>query len=288
LIDLRNESFSAEIQERGAELTSLATASHQYVWQGDPAWWTGRAPILFPIVGTLKDGAYTHEGKRYSQPGHGFARVSDFAVARRDESTADFRLVSNTKTRESYPFDFALTVSFRLKSDGIAVTYKVENTGTLRMLFSIGSHPGFPVPFAGGTVDDYYVQFSTREKDERFFVIPKGGLIDPARTEKAFGPENRIRLSKTIFDRGALVFKNVKSTSFSLKNDLNTHSITVLTEGAPYLGLWAAPGAPYVCVEPWHGVSDGTNATGVLSEKEGILTLAPGQTFETGYRVLIS
>jgi galactose mutarotase-like enzyme len=214
--------------------------------------------------------------------------VSDFAVAHHDDHSADLRLVSNAKTRESYPFDFALTVSFRLKSDGIAVTYKVENTGTSRMLFSIGSHPGFAVPFAGGTVDDYFVQFNTREKDERFFITPKSGLIDPARTEKAFGPENKIRLSKTIFDRGALVFKAVTSTSFSLRNDLNTHSITVLTEGAPYLGLWAAPGAPYVCIEPWHGVNDGTNATGVLSEKEGILALAPGKTFETGYRILIS
>ena len=288
MIDLRNESFSAEILERGAELTSLATASHQYVWQGDPAWWSGHAPILFPIVGTLKDGSYTHDGKRYALPGHGFARLSDFTVAHREDHSADLRLVSSATTRESYPFDFALTVSFKLKSDGLAVTYKVENTGTGRMLFSIGSHPGFAVPFAGGTVDDYYVQFNAPEKDERFFINPNGGLIDPSRTEKAFGPGNRIRLSRSIFDRGALVFKHPRSTSFSLRNDLNTHSITVLTEGAPYLGLWAAAGAPYVCIEPWHGVNDGTNATGVLSEKEGILALAPGKAFETGYRVIVT
>jgi galactose mutarotase-like enzyme len=258
------------------------------MWGGDPAWWSGRAPILFPIVGTLKDGAYTHEGKRYSLPGHGFARVSDFTVARRDESSADLALVSSPQTRESYPFDFVLTVSFRLKADGLAVTYKVENTGASGMLFSIGSHPGFPVPFAGGTIDDYYVQFNRPEKDERFFINPKGGLVDPAHTEEAFAAGNRIRLSTTIFDRGALVFKHPRSNSFSLRNDLNSHSITVLTEGAPYLGLWAAPSAPYVCIEPWHGVNDGTDATGVLSEKEGILPLEPGRAFQTGYRIVIN
>jgi galactose mutarotase-like enzyme len=287
-VDLKNDSFSASIFEKGAELASLAAGGRQYVWQGDPAWWSGRAPVLFPVVGTLKDGAYTHDGKRYTLPGHGFARLNDFAVTRREETSADFKLVSNTRTRESYPFDFALTVSFRLKSDGLAVMYKVENAGSARMLFSLGSHPGFNLPFAGGTMDDYYVQFNKPEKDERFFIIPKGGLIDPAHTEKVFGAGNTIRLSKTIFERGALVFKHPKSTSFSLRNDLDSHSLTVFTEGAPYLGLWAAAGAPYVCIEPWHGVNDSTDASGVLSEKEGILPLEPGKAFETGYRILIS
>ena len=288
-LELGNHSYRATVFEKGAELAGLSSADgRQYVWQGDPAWWSGRAPILFPIVGTLKDGGYTHGGTRYALPGHGFARVSDFTVARRDAASADFRLVSSASTRESYPFDFALTVSFRLKADGLAVTYSVENTGSGTMLFSLGSHPGFNVPFAGGTIDDYYVQFNKPEKDERFFINPKGGLIDPALTEKAFAPGNRIRLSRTVFDRGALVFKHPRSTSFSLKNDLNSHSIAVLTEGAPYLGLWAAAGAPYVCIEPWHGVNDSTAATGVLSEKEGILALDPGKTFETGYRILVS
>jgi galactose mutarotase-like enzyme len=288
-IVLGNESFSATIRERGAELSRLASREgREYIWDGDPAWWTGRAPILFPIVGSLKDGSFTHEGRRYSLPNHGFARISDFAVTGMTGTSAELRLASSPATRESYPFEFSLSVSFRLKADGVAVMYRVENTGAGRMFFSIGSHPGFRVPFAGGTIDDYYVQFDKPEKDERWFIVPSDGLIDAARTEKVFQPGNRIRLSKTVFDRGALVFKHPRSGSFSLRNDPNAHAITVLTEGAPYLGIWAKAGAPYVCIEPWHGIADSTESSGVLSEKEGILSLAPRGAFETGYRIIVS
>ena len=289
-ITLGNSAYTATVFEKGAELASLRAAAdgREYLWNGDPAWWTGRAPILFPIVGTLKDGTYTHEGRSYSLPGHGFARISDFVVARSDETFASLRLDSSARTRESYPFDFSLTVDFRLKNDGVSVMYRLRNTGAVAMLYSIGSHPGFMVPFAGGTIDDYFVQFDQTERDERWFIVPQNGLIEAGRTEPAFEAGKRIRLSKTIFDRGALVFKHPRSTSFSLRNDLNGHSVTVLTEGAPYLGIWAKPGAPYVCIEPWHGIADSTDSTGVLAQKEGILTLEAGQTFETGYRVIIA
>jgi len=287
---LGNEAYTATIFEKGAELASLASAAsgREYIWNGDPAVWAGRAPLLFPVVGSLKDGAYTHEGSRYTLPGHGFARITDFAALRNDGSAAELQLQSSAKTRESYPFDFTLTVTYRLKADGIAVLYRVENTGRGRMLFSIGSHPGFTVPFAGGAIDDYFVLFDRAERDERWFIVPGNGLIDAARTEPVFENGNRIRLSKTVFDRGALVFKRPRSASFSLRNDLNAHSVTVLTEGAPYLGIWARPGAPYVCIEPWHGIADSADSTGILSEKEGILTLGPGRVFETGYRVIVA
>lgn len=286
-VTLRNAAYSATVFEKGAELASLASVAkrREYIWIGDPAWWTGRAPILFPVVGCLKDGSYSHEGRRYSLPGHGFVRISDFAVVGRDETSAALRLESGPRTRESYPFDFALTVDFRLKSDGISIMYRVKNTGRARMLFSIGSHPGFMVPFADGTIDDYYVQFDQTERDERWFI--KDNLIDAAHTERAFEGGRRIRLSKTVFDRGALVFKHPRSTGFSLRNDLNDHAVTVLTEGAPYLGIWAKAGAPYVCIEPWHGIADSTDSSGLLAEKDGILNLGTGESFETGYRIQI-
>ncbi len=288
-VTLRNRFFAATIFERGAELASLVSASGtEHIWNGDPAWWTGRAPILFPIVGSLRGGSYTHEGRRYSLPNHGFGRISDFTVTGTSGTGAELRLAADEDTRRVYPFEFALTVAFRLKNDGIAVTYRVENTGAGPLLFSLGSHPGFMVPFAGGTIDDYYVQLDRVERDERWFVVPDTGLIDAHRTEPVFTDGNRIRLSKTVFDRGALVFKHPRSRTFSLRNDLNEHAVTVITEGAPYLGIWAKPGAPYVCIEPWHGIADSTEFSGTLSEKEGIIALGPGRSFETGYRILIT
>ncbi len=288
-VTLRNRAFTATILERGAELASLRSAAGtEYIWNGDAAWWTGRAPILFPIVGSLRDGSYTHEGRRYSLPNHGFARISDFTVTGSAGTSAELRLSANEATRQVFPFEFALTVAFRLKNDGIAVTYRVENTGTGPLYFSIGSHPGFVVPFAGGTIDDYFVEFDRVERDERWFVVPATGLIDAHTTEPAFSDGNRIRLSRTVFDRGALVFKHPRSRTFSLRNGVNGHAVRVITEGAPYLGIWAKAGAPYVCIEPWHGIADSTEFAGTLSEKEGIQAMDPGRSFETGYRILIT
>jgi galactose mutarotase-like enzyme len=285
---LKNGVFGAKIMEKGAELKSLASlaSGQEYLWPGDPAWWTGSAPVLFPIVGSLRNGTYTHEGHSYALSNHGFARGSEFAVERETDQSAMFLLASSPATRSNYPFDFELRVGFTLQTDGMAVTYTVLNTGKSRMYFSIGSHPGFVVPFAGGALENYYVLFDREESAERWFI--KDGLIDAGRTLPVFDTTRMIGISRSVFDEGGLVFKHLRSRSFSLRNSINAHSVTVVTEGAPYFALWAKPGAPYVCIEPWHGISDSTDASGVLAEKEGILFLDPHGSFETGYRIVIS
>jgi galactose mutarotase-like enzyme len=287
-VTLSSDGFTVEIAELGAELRSLRGADgREYLWNGDPAFWKGRAPILFPIVGMLKDGAYTHEGKRYELPGHGLARTSTFSVTKRGDDTAAFELASSPESRTRFPFDFRLLAEYRARPDGVAVRYQVTNPGTVPLLFSIGSHPGFMVPFDGGSIDEYFVELDQPEKDERFFITKENGLIDPRHVEPVFQDGRRIHLSKSTFDRGAIVLKHPRSRVFRLRSSRSPKSVTMLTEGAPYLGIWAAPGAPYVCLEPWHGIADGTDADGELARKEGIVSLAPGRSFETGYRVTI-
>ena len=284
---IKNGIYSATISQAGAELKSLADLStgKEYIWHGDPAWWNGSAPVLFPIVGGLRDGAYTFEGNTYKLGNHGFARASQFSVAREGADSAELILTSSAKTREAYPFDFTLAVAFGLERSGLSVRYTVTNTGPRRMYFSIGSHPAFVVPFAGGALENYYVLFDHDEDIERWFI--KDNLVVADKTEEVFENSRIISISRTLFDRGALVFKSPRSHEFTIKSSLTPHFIKVATEGAPYLGIWGKPSGPFVCLEPWHGVADSTNASGNLVEKEGILGLEPRGTFTTGYRIEI-
>ena len=287
MITLTNGLWSARIAEMGAELKSMTDLSsgQEYMWSGDPAWWNGSAPVLFPVIGGLKAGEYSYEGRSYKLPSHGFARGSEFAVTRVGGDSGELTLTSSPKTREAYPFDFLLTVTFQLERAGMAVRYDVANTGAARMYFSIGSHPAFVVPFAGGTLENYYVLFEREENLERWFF--KDGMVVAGKTEDVFENSRAISLSRTMFDQGIMIFKHPVSKEFTIANSRNSRAITVTTDGVPYLGIWSKPGAPFLCIEPWHGIPDMSDTSGSLVDKEGILSLEPRATFATGYRVQI-
>jgi galactose mutarotase-like enzyme len=288
MISLGNGYWNARVSEKGAELKSLycAETGFEHAWNGDPAWWNGSAPVLFPVIGGLKGGEYRYGGKTYKLPSHGFARTSDFEVLRADADRAELRLASSAATREAYPFDFELLVSFSLTRSGIDVGYRVRNAGGADMLFSIGSHPAFVVPFAGGTLENYYILFDSAEELERWFF--KDGVVEAGRTGEALENSRVINLTRRCFDEGIMIFKAPRSRVFAIANGRNSRTVKVITEGVPYFGVWSKPGgAPFVCVEPWHGLPDMSDASGELAEKEGILKLPPSGEFRTGYRVEI-
>jgi galactose mutarotase-like enzyme len=289
MITLRSGRWGAQISEMGAELKSLAdlTSGQEYIWNGDPAWWNGSAPVLFPVIGGLKGGEYSYEGKTYKLPSHGFARGCQFAVTRAGGDGAELTLASSPKTREGFPFDFLFKVSFQLEHAEISIRYDVENTGSARMYFSVGSHPAFVVPFAGGALENYYVVFEKEENLERWFF--KDGMIVAGKTEEVFENSRIINLSRTMFDQGIMIFKHPVSREFTIAHSRSSRAIIVSTDGVPYLGIWSKPGgAPFLCIEPWHGIPDMSDTTGSLVDKEGILILEPRATFSTGYRVQIT
>jgi len=289
MITLRNGLWGARVSEAGAELKSLAFLpdGREHIWNGDPAWWNGSAPVLFPVIGGLKGGQYAYEGKTYALPSHGFARGSQFEVTHAGADSASLTLVSSAKTREVYPFDFNLKVSFQLERAGISVRYEVTNTGSGRMLFSIGSHPAFVVPFAGGALENYYVLFEQEEELERWFF--KDGIITAGRTAEVLENRRVLSLTRSCFNDGIMIFKHPRSREFTLANSLNSHAVKVITDGVPYVGVWAKPGGcPFVCIEPWHGIPDMSDTSGNLADKEGILALEPRGVFSTGYRVEIT
>jgi galactose mutarotase-like enzyme len=288
MITIRNGTWAAKISEAGAELKNLTDLStgQEYMWQADPAWWAGTAPVLFPIIGGLKEGAYSLEGRQYKLPSHGFARVSEFSVSRAGADSAELTLIASPKTRENYPFEFALKVSFALEHAGLAVRYEVTNTGTGQMLFSIGSHPAFNLPFAGGALENYYVLFEKEEELVRWFF--KDGMVEAGKTAEAFDNARVISIGRGTFDQGIMIFKHPASREFTIANSRNSRAIKVVTEGVPYLGIWSKPGgAPFLCIEPWHGIPDMSDTSGNLAEKEGIMSLEPRAVFATGYRVEI-
>ncbi len=270
----------------GAELKSLVDneSGIEYLWQADPTYWGRSAPILFPIVGRLKDDEYVVDGVTYSLPQHGFARDSVFEIVENGDGRVVLELKSNAETRKVYPYDFGLRVAYRLSENRLEITYSVTNSGTGPMNFSIGSHPAFNIPFGGGQYTDYFIEFEEEETLECYGVA--NGLIS-AETPRAMTNGNTIPLTKTLFDAGALVFKGLRSKNILIGNRRDEKCIAVATGGAPFLGIWSKPGAPYVCIEPWFGIADSTDAGHDFSSKEGILSLLVGKTFETTYSISI-
>lgn len=270
----------------GAELKGLKELDSgiEYIWQSDPAWWGGAAPILFPIIGGLKNGSYTFGGKTYAMPGHGIVRKKAWAICRTSADSATFQTESDGETRELYPFDFNLKVHYELKGKSLSVRYEVANTGNATMYFSIGSHPAFNIPFAGGYMENYYFHFSQAEKLERYF-FSKGMHLNE--TEPVFDNSRQIFLNKRLFDRGPIIFKKPASKAVTIMNSRNPKRIRVSTEGVPYLALWAPPGAPFACIEPWFGVPDNIDTDGEFTTKEGILSLDAKGTFNTTYCIEI-
>lgn len=279
------------IARRGAELRSLtdhpgaAGVAEEFIWQRDPAVWGDSAPILFPVVGRLKDGSYTHAGRRYRLPIHGFARFHDFAVQELRADSATLVLRDSPATRAVYPFAFELTLQYTLDEHCLHLRCQVRNPGTETLLFSLGLHPGLAIPPTARGLADWSLLFDAEEAAHCWRL--DGDLLarDPA--PLTFAGPRRIALSPTLFDDDALIFRQLRSRHVRLVHRSGRVRASVATGGAPSLGLWARPGAQYVCIEPWHGHDDDAGVTGELADKPGIVSLAPGAVFSTTCAICI-
>jgi galactose mutarotase-like enzyme len=278
---IENDILKIAIQARGAELNSIfhKTNRMEYMWNGDPAYWGKKSPVLFPIVGTLKEDHYYFEAKPYLLSRHGFARESDFIVTEQTETGIRFSLGSTSKTLKQYPFEFLFSITYTLLNNRLSVTYTVKNEGASDMYFSVGGHPAFKVPLAEGTrYEDYYLEFETTEHSDRW-PISKDGLIE-TESVPLLEDTNNLPLTKELFSADALVFKGLSSSSVSLKSDKTSHGLHFDFTGFPYLGIWAANMADFVCIEPWCGIADSVLSQQLLTEKEGIIKLERGGRFE--------
>lgn len=284
-VQIENEFLIATIAEDGAELISLKSKKNniEYIWQGDPAFWGRHAPVLFPVVGRLKDDQYTYQNQTYPMSQHGFARDSLFNVIEHGTELVSLSLKSNKETKKVYPFDFELILSYLLEENNLVVRYQVENTGASDMYFSIGGHPAFNVPLESGlTFDDYYLSFSPKKSRTQ---IPLAGPFADFE-HKTLGQTNTsLDIRRELFNEDAIIFETKGANAFTIETDEGAHSISLSYTDMPYVGIWSPypQEAPFVCIEPWCGIADEVNATGNLVDKKGINTLAASDIFKTQY-----
>jgi len=272
---IENDFLTVGVNPFGAELWSVVSkkSGKEYIWQGNPEIWNGRAPVLFPICGRLSGDSYEYGGKRYSLPKHGFARRNQFEITLYDSNSATLALRSNNKFKNVYPFDFELYVRFVLDGRTLKTIYTVVNSDSDKMYFSIGAHPAYNVEIGGSVV------FSEKGRIETLLTNSAGLVISDKRKLLAECDDTLV-LDGHNFDDDALIFEAPKSESVEVKDPDGKTAVKMTYGKVPYLLLWSKPGAPYVCVEPWHGIPDFDDGDRPFEEKRAIVAVESGKEFE--------
>ncbi len=288
-ITIQNKQLKLTVDTLGAQMMSFKTASgREYLWQGDPAYWTGRAPTLFPFIGRLMDGKYSYDGKEYPMGGHGFAKISEFSVAEQGSDRLVLELSATKELMERYPFDFTFRVIYQLRENTLDVTYSVDNHGQNTMYFAVGGHPGFRVPFAEGErFEDYRMEFSQECHPDRILF---GSHVLVSGEEQYALEENRILpLRHDLFDDDAIILKNM-AREVTLKSMTSGSSVRVSYPDMPYVGFWHKPktDAPYVCIEPWSSLTGREDVVEDISCRSDFLHLEPGKHYENTWAVTIT
>ena len=280
MITIKNEMLTVSVNPFGAELSSIKNneSGREYMWQGDPTVWNGRSPILFPIVGRLKNDSFSYDDKIYALPKHGFARRNAFEVISAEADRAVFMLTDTDVTRRVYPFSFRLTAEYTLSGKTVTVTNTVHNSGAEIMYFSFGAHPAFNIHVGDS------VKFSEKEM-LHLCLLNDYGLVTG---ETVYAENtNEIVIDAHIFDKDALFFANPKNTSAKIVTKEGEEILEMSYGNVPFLGLWAKPNAPYICIEPWHGICDSDTVSGRIEEKPHILALVPEKDFVFRYTITI-
>lgn len=279
---ISNSNLTAQIKHFGAELFSLKnSANKEYIWEGNPAFWGKHSPILFPIVGTLKNNSYLYNEDEYHLSRHGFAREMEFKLIEKSEKSATFSLISSVETRKVYPFDFELQICYSLEENKLNINYKVINKNEIAMPFSIGAHPALALP---GNFEEYSLEFQQAETLK--YSLLEEGLISNNSNEIPL-KNRKLGLNYKLFERDALVFKTLESKSITiLKN--NVPLLKVNFTDFPNLGIWTVKNAPFLCIEPWFGYSDTLVEYADLSKKEGIQLLEKNEVFKSNFSIEIA
>lgn len=288
MFTLENESLKVTIKLKGAELDSIHNKLNKidYLWSGDATYWGKKSPVLFPIVGSLKNNTSFVNDKSLHLTRHGFARDAEFFVTEESNDAITLSLESNEDTLQVYPFHFRFDITYTLKDSTLSVTYLVRNTGDDDLFFSVGGHPAFKLPLDESmTYGDYYLEFNKKETAGRW-PINDEGLIE-TRSTPLLNASNHLQLSRELFYQDAVVLKGLQSHKVLLKADNSAVGLELDFTGFPYLGLWAAKGADFLCIEPWCGVTDTAATDQQFASKEGINHLLPAETFERTWAVTV-
>ena len=283
---ISNGIVSAAISPRGAELRSIRKGGFEYMWQNEPDHPSGIAPVLFPICGNLFQGRYTFDGREYEMPGHGFAKTKLFSVERSTDGTrATFTLESNDATRAMYPFDFTLSIAFRLDGQTLHVQATVRNNGAMVMPFAYGAHPGFNVPLEGkGNFEDWFLEFGPGTHPNAI-EFGRGGFITGRKHNFPLGNGAILPLRHDLFNHKGL-FLDQAGSEVSIRSEKSSHSITVRFPDMRHVGFWHAPGdVPFLCIEPWSGLPSYDGVPDDFATRSDMVRLAPGAETTLRYSI---
>ncbi len=286
---LNNTLFEISVKRVGAELCSIRrlTDGREYIWGADPVVWRGHAPVLFPIVGALKGDSYVLDGIKYTLPRHGFVRNNeDVELVSSTSDCLTFMLQYNQHTYEQYPFRFEFLITFTLVDNTIVIGHTVKNLGNGDMYFSLGGHPAFRCPpFSGEKYSDCYLEFEEPETVHTY-KVEGTGLIG-GKAGLILDNSRFLDLHGRLFDKGALIYKDLKSKSVCLASKVSGKIVQVEFDDFDYLGVWSKPNADFVCIEPWLGIADNIETDQDLRKKEGIIRLTGKSSFNAAYAVSV-
>ncbi|MEA4890562.1 MAG: aldose 1-epimerase family protein [Clostridiaceae bacterium] len=282
-LTIQNEYLTVEIDTLGAELASIRDAAGiEYLWQGDARFWKSRAPVLFPIVGGLKNDQYKIGAETYTMAKHGFARKQEFVPTQESKTCARFLLVSKPEFMQGYPFDFTLLLVYRLTGNQIQIDYQVTNPAREILYCSVGAHDGYACPEG---IESYHLEF---EQVETLRSTVLDGNLLTSETIPVVEADYRLPLHPRWFEIDALVFASLRSRAVTLVHESGKRRIRVDFPGFTSLGIWTKVGAPYLCIEPWCGLPDYTDSDSSLAHKRGILSVAPCQTLVRSHKITIN
>lgn len=287
IISIQNEELKVDFSTKGAELQRIVKTDTavNYMWSGDAKFWGKFSPVLFPIVGALKENSYEYQGQKYNLPRHGFARDLNFEHDVINPSEVHFKLKHTAETLKIYPFKFELTIKYKLQGASLKCVYEVFNADEKTMLFSIGGHPAFAAPLNNeGTYTDYYLAFS--DDDELIYHHIIDNLVSDETSTLPLN-DKKLPLKHDLFYNDALVFKTLKSNRIQLLNTKNSNGLSFHFEGFPYFGIWAAKDANFVCLEPWCGIADDLTHTQNLEDKEGVEKLDAEGSWQRSWEVSV-
>lgn len=281
MVTIRHKDLEATVDSMGAQLMSLKLDGGEYLWQGDERWWSRRAPVLFPIVGCLRNDFATSAQGDVRLKRHGIARLYDHEVASASDDAVTFRLRSSDETRAAFPYDFELDMTYALGDGGLTQTFAVTNTGGVMLPFTLGGHPAFNVPVPGDdeAFDEYELRFA-RPWTAYTPAIDGSGIADFGTTTLVVDDADVLPLSHELIARLlTITLLDVPDRTITLVGPSSGHGVTLDFAGFDYLGIWtAAPDAPFVAIEPWRGCATARDESDAFEDKRGITMLRPGET----------
>lgn len=281
-VTLSNSNLLAQINSKGAELFSLKsiTTNKEYMWEGNPKFWAKHSPVLFPIVGTLKNNTYFYNDEQFQLLRHGFARDNDFQVIKQEQNQVQFSLKASVETKKIYPFEFELILTYTLLENKLEIKYSIINRDIVAIPFSIGAHPAFALLL---NFENYSLEFQEQETLKCFTL--EDDLVSDTTFEIEL-KDKKLPLNYTTFENDALIFKSLQSKEVAILEN-NKPFLKVSFSDFENLGIWTKVGAPFICIEPWLGYSDTIHSSGNLSEKDGIKIVKENKTFDCQFSIEI-